>query len=66
MAEDADGPTHNRVRYAIMSGNQGSTFTIDAVKGVVKVARSLDREKVGRIFLRLPRSRRVGFMLHCT
>ncbi|XP_048851790.1 protocadherin Fat 1a isoform X3 [Brienomyrus brachyistius] len=46
VAEDADGPTHNRVRYTIMSGNQGSTFTIDVVKGVVKVARSLDREKV--------------------
>ncbi|XP_064201137.1 protocadherin Fat 1-like isoform X1 [Anguilla rostrata] len=46
VAEDADGPPGNRVRYSIVGGNQGGPFTIDAVKGEVKVARQLDREKI--------------------
>ncbi|KAJ8416521.1 hypothetical protein AAFF_G00358090 [Aldrovandia affinis] len=46
MARDADGPSSNHVHYSIVNGNQGSPFTIDAVKGEVKVARQLDREKV--------------------
>ncbi|XP_047672539.1 protocadherin Fat 1a isoform X2 [Tachysurus fulvidraco] len=46
MAEDADGPSNNQVRYSIVSGNQGSPFSIDPLKGEVKVARHLDREKV--------------------
>ncbi|KAL4640550.1 protocadherin Fat 1 isoform X2 [Arapaima gigas] len=46
VAEDADGPSHNPVRYSIVSGNQGSPFTVDAVNGVLKVARQLDREKI--------------------
>ncbi|KAL1023572.1 hypothetical protein UPYG_G00042580 [Umbra pygmaea] len=45
MAEDADGPSYNHVRYSIMDGNQGSPFTIDPIRGEVKVARQLDREK---------------------
>uniref|UniRef100_A0A6Q2YSL2 FAT atypical cadherin 1a n=1 Tax=Esox lucius TaxID=8010 RepID=A0A6Q2YSL2_ESOLU len=44
MAEDADGPSNNHVRYSIMGGNQGSPFTIDPIRGEVKVARQLDRE----------------------
>ncbi|TSN95695.1 Protocadherin Fat 1 [Bagarius yarrelli] len=45
MAEDADGPSNNQVRYSIVGGNQGSPFSIDPLKGEVKVARHLDREK---------------------
>ncbi|XP_041951658.1 protocadherin Fat 1a isoform X4 [Alosa sapidissima] len=45
MADDADGPSFNQVRYSIIDGNQGNPFTIDAVRGEVKVARALDREK---------------------
>ncbi|KAJ8383115.1 hypothetical protein SKAU_G00038930 [Synaphobranchus kaupii] len=45
MAQDADGPSSNYIHYSIAGGNQGSPFTIDAVKGEVKVARQLDREK---------------------
>lgn len=46
MAEDADGPSNNQVHYTIVSGNQGNPFSIDPLKGEVKVARHLDREKV--------------------
>ncbi|XP_065110593.1 protocadherin Fat 1a isoform X2 [Paramisgurnus dabryanus] len=45
MADDADGPSSNQVRFSIIDGNQGSPFTIDPIKGEVKVARQLDREK---------------------
>ncbi|XP_037388733.1 protocadherin Fat 1a isoform X4 [Pygocentrus nattereri] len=45
VADDADGPSNNQVRYSIVDGNQGSPFTIDPLKGEVKVARHLDREK---------------------
>nr|AAO15696.1 protocadherin [Danio rerio] len=45
MADDADGPSSNQVRFSIIDGNQGSPFTIDPVRGEVKVARLLDREK---------------------
>lgn len=46
VAEDADGPSYNRVRYSIVNGNQGSPFTIDPVRGELKVVRQLDRERV--------------------
>ncbi|XP_046699501.1 protocadherin Fat 1a isoform X1 [Silurus meridionalis] len=46
VAEDADGPANNQVHYSIISGNQGSPFSIDPLKGELKVARHLDREKV--------------------
>lgn len=46
MAEDADGPSYNRVRYAVMDGNGGSPFIIDPIRGELKVARQLDREQV--------------------
>lgn len=46
MAEDADGPSYNHVRYSIVDGNHGSPFTIDPVRGELKVARQLDRERV--------------------
>uniref|UniRef100_A0AAQ5YM98 FAT atypical cadherin 1a n=1 Tax=Amphiprion ocellaris TaxID=80972 RepID=A0AAQ5YM98_AMPOC len=45
MAEDIDGPSYNHVRYSIVDGNQGSPFTIDPVRGELKVARQLDRER---------------------
>uniref|UniRef100_A0A3P8RFC4 FAT atypical cadherin 1a n=1 Tax=Astatotilapia calliptera TaxID=8154 RepID=A0A3P8RFC4_ASTCA len=45
MAEDFDGPSYNHVRYSIVAGNQGSPFTIDPVRGELKVARQLDRER---------------------
>uniref|UniRef100_A0A8C1QVF0 FAT atypical cadherin 1a n=1 Tax=Cyprinus carpio TaxID=7962 RepID=A0A8C1QVF0_CYPCA len=45
MADDADGPSSNQVRFSIIDGNQGSLFTIDPIRGEVKVARQLDREK---------------------
>uniref|UniRef100_A0A8C2CV56 FAT atypical cadherin 1a n=1 Tax=Cyprinus carpio TaxID=7962 RepID=A0A8C2CV56_CYPCA len=35
----------NQVRFSIIDGNQGSLFTIDPIRGEVKVARQLDREK---------------------
>ncbi len=46
MAEDADGLSSNQLRFSIIDGNQGSPFTIDPIRGEVKVARQLDREKV--------------------
>ncbi|XP_028998199.1 protocadherin Fat 1a isoform X2 [Betta splendens] len=45
VAEDADGPSHNHVRFSIVDGNQGSPFTIDPVRGDLRVARQLDRER---------------------
>ncbi|KAJ8262336.1 hypothetical protein GJAV_G00165290 [Gymnothorax javanicus] len=45
-AQDADGPSNNRIHFSIIGGNQGSPFLIDALKGEVKLARQLDREKV--------------------
>ncbi|XP_036424561.1 protocadherin Fat 1 [Colossoma macropomum] len=47
MANDFDGPSNNRIHYSIVDGNQDSPFIIDVVSGVLKVARQLDREKVG-------------------
>lgn len=44
MAQDADGPTYNHVRYSIIDGNQGTPFTIDPMRGELKVAHQLDRE----------------------
>lgn len=46
IAEDSDGPSYNHVRYSIVDGNQGSPFTIDPIRGELKVARQLDRERV--------------------
>ena len=46
IAEDSDGPSNNHVRYSIVDGNQGSPFTIDSIRGELKVARQLDRERV--------------------
>lgn len=46
FAEDLDGPSYDHVRYSIVDGNQGSPFVIDAVRGELKVARQLDRERV--------------------
>ncbi|XP_034043514.1 LOW QUALITY PROTEIN: protocadherin Fat 1a [Thalassophryne amazonica] len=45
IAEDADGPSYNHVRYSIVDGNQGDPFTIDPVRGELRVARQLDRER---------------------
>nr|XP_020476445.1 protocadherin Fat 1 isoform X3 [Monopterus albus] len=45
MAEDLDGPSYNHLHFSIVNGNQGSPFTIDPVRGELKVARQLDREK---------------------
>uniref|UniRef100_A0A672YLJ1 Protocadherin Fat 1-like n=1 Tax=Sphaeramia orbicularis TaxID=375764 RepID=A0A672YLJ1_9TELE len=45
MAQDADGPSYDHVRYSIVDGNQGSPFTIDPLRGELKVARQLDRER---------------------
>ncbi|XP_072519612.1 protocadherin Fat 1 isoform X1 [Salminus brasiliensis] len=46
-AIDIDGPSNNHIRYSILDGNKDSPFIMDAVSGVLKVARQLDREKVG-------------------
>lgn len=46
MADDADGPSNNRVHYTIIDGNQGNPFTIDPTRGEIKVTKLLDREKV--------------------
>ena len=46
IAEDSDGPSFDHVRYSIVDGNQGSPFTIDPLRGELKVARQLDRERV--------------------
>lgn len=46
MAEDFDGPSNSHVRYSIVDGNQGSPFTLDPLRGELKVARQLDRERV--------------------
>uniref|UniRef100_A0A4W6F173 FAT atypical cadherin 1a n=1 Tax=Lates calcarifer TaxID=8187 RepID=A0A4W6F173_LATCA len=45
MAEDLDGPSYDHVRFSIVDGNQGSPFTIDPLRGELKVARQLDRER---------------------
>uniref|UniRef100_A0A3P9HZR5 FAT atypical cadherin 1 n=1 Tax=Oryzias latipes TaxID=8090 RepID=A0A3P9HZR5_ORYLA len=45
MAEDFDGPSYDHVQYSIVDGNQGSPFTIDPLRGELKVARQLDRER---------------------
>nr|XP_033799788.1 protocadherin Fat 1 isoform X2 [Geotrypetes seraphini] len=46
MAEDADGPSNNNIRYSIINGNQGDSFNIDPVRGDIKVAKLLDRERI--------------------
>lgn len=46
MADDADGPLYSLIHYSIIEGNQGGPFTIDPVKGEVKVTKLLDRETV--------------------
>ncbi|XP_049721123.1 protocadherin Fat 1 isoform X2 [Elephas maximus indicus] len=46
MADDADGPSNSHIHYSIIDGNQGSPFTIDPVKGEVKVTKLLDRERI--------------------
>uniref|UniRef100_A0A8C3V4R9 FAT atypical cadherin 1 n=1 Tax=Catharus ustulatus TaxID=91951 RepID=A0A8C3V4R9_CATUS len=46
MADDADGPSNNRIHYTITDGNQGNPFTIDPTRGEIKVAKLLDREKI--------------------
>lgn len=46
MADDADGPSNSHIRYSIIEGNQGSPFTIDPIRGEVKVTKPLDRETV--------------------
>lgn len=46
MADDADGPSNNRIHYTITDGNQGNPFTIDPTRGEIKVTKLLDREKV--------------------
>lgn len=46
MADDADGPSNSHIHYSIIEGNQGSPFTIDPVRGEVKVTKPLDRETV--------------------
>lgn len=46
MAEDLDGPSYDHVRFSIVDGNQGSPFTIDPVRGELKISRQLDRERV--------------------
>ncbi|XP_075412906.1 protocadherin Fat 1 isoform X2 [Tenrec ecaudatus] len=46
MADDVDGPSNSHVHYSIIDGNQGSPFTIDPVKGEVKVTKLLDRETI--------------------
>lgn len=46
MADDADGPSNNRIHYTIIDGNQGNPFTIDPTRGEIKVTKLLDREKV--------------------
>lgn len=45
-ADDADGPLYNHIHYAITDGNQGNPFTVDPVRGDVKVTKLLDREKI--------------------
>ncbi|XP_027246969.1 protocadherin Fat 1 isoform X3 [Cricetulus griseus] len=46
MADDADGPSNSHIRYSIIEGNQGSPFTIDPIRGEVKVTKPLDRETI--------------------
>lgn len=46
MADDADGPSNSHIHYSIIEGNQGSPFTIDPIRGEVKVTKPLDRETV--------------------
>ncbi|XP_061882625.1 protocadherin Fat 1a isoform X3 [Entelurus aequoreus] len=45
VAEDADGPSYDHVRYTIVGGNSGSPFIMDPLRGELKVGRQLDREQ---------------------
>lgn len=49
VAEDFDGPSNNHVRYSIVDGNQGSPFSLDPLRGELKVAHQLDRERVRKM-----------------
>ncbi|KAM4836847.1 protocadherin Fat 1 isoform 5-T5 [Thomomys bottae] len=46
VADDADGPLNSHIHYSIIEGNQGSPFTIDPIRGEVKVTKPLDRETI--------------------
>uniref|UniRef100_A0A5F7ZKI0 FAT atypical cadherin 1 n=1 Tax=Macaca mulatta TaxID=9544 RepID=A0A5F7ZKI0_MACMU len=46
LADDADGPSNSHIHYSIIDGNQGGPFTIDPVRGEVKVTKLLDRETI--------------------
>lgn len=65
-AEDLDGPSHSHVRYSIVDGNQGSPFTIDSVRGELKVAHQLDRERVREATVALPTAGAVPVFLFNT
>ncbi|MED6264863.1 long-chain fatty acid transporter fat1, partial [Characodon lateralis] len=53
MAEDSDGPSYNHIHYSIVDGNQGSSFTMDPLRGELKVARQLDRERTSGYMLKV-------------
>ncbi|XP_014882846.1 protocadherin Fat 1a isoform X1 [Poecilia latipinna] len=53
VAEDSDGPSHNHIRYSIVDGNQGSPFTMEPLRGELKVARQLDRERMSGYTLKV-------------
>lgn len=63
MAEDFDGPSYDHVQYSIVDGNQGSPFTIDPLRGELKVARQLDRERVRETVLtvHMQRKKQIAF-----
>ncbi|KAM4594935.1 protocadherin Fat 1a isoform 6-T10 [Fundulus diaphanus] len=53
VAEDSDGSSYNNIRYSIVDGNQGSPFTMDPLRGELKVARQLDRERTSGYTLKV-------------
>ena len=46
QATDRDGGLSARIRYSITSGNVNSTFSIDSATGLIRLAESLDFEKI--------------------
>lgn len=46
IAEDADSQPNGQIQFSIVSGDRDNEFAVDPVLGLVKVQKTLDRERV--------------------
>ncbi|XP_054989208.1 protocadherin Fat 3 isoform X2 [Sorex araneus] len=46
IAEDADSHPNGQIEFSIVSGDRDSEFAVDPILGLVKVQKTLDRERV--------------------